>query len=48
MKDNLPGTIWRLAIFLVVCLLGLFAMLAIFGQLRFGREASPTRPSSPT
>ncbi|WP_102418341.1 virulence factor Mce family protein [Mycobacterium sp. 4858] len=38
MKENLSGAIWRLAIFLVVCTLGLVAMLAIFAQLRFGNE----------
>ena len=38
MRENLPGTIWRLAIFLVVCTLGLIAMLAIFAELRFGKE----------
>lgn len=38
MKENLPGTIWRLAVFLVVCTLGLIAMLAIFAELRFGKE----------
>jgi phospholipid/cholesterol/gamma-HCH transport system substrate-binding protein len=34
-KDNLGGALWRLAIFLVVCLLGVFALFAVFGQLRF-------------
>jgi phospholipid/cholesterol/gamma-HCH transport system substrate-binding protein len=37
-RDNLGGAIWRLAIFAVVCLLGMFAMFAIFGQLRFQKE----------
>ena len=40
MKENLRGAIWRLAIFMVVCALGLFAMLAIFAQLRFGEETA--------
>ena len=40
MRENLPGAIWRLAIFMVVCTLGLIAMLAIFAQLRFGTELS--------
>jgi phospholipid/cholesterol/gamma-HCH transport system substrate-binding protein len=31
----LGGAIWRLAIFMVVCLFGVFAMFAIFSQLRF-------------
>ena len=35
MKDNLGGAIWRLAIFVMVCLLGMFALFAVFGQLRF-------------
>jgi phospholipid/cholesterol/gamma-HCH transport system substrate-binding protein len=38
MRENLPAAIWRLAIFMVVCTLGLVAMLAIFAQLRFGDE----------
>lgn len=40
MKENLHGAIWRLAIFLTVCGLGLFAMLAVFAQLRFGDETT--------
>ncbi len=35
MKDNLAGAVWRLGIFLTVCLLGAFALLAIFAQFRF-------------
>ncbi|MGD1237102.1 MCE family protein [Mycobacterium seoulense] len=38
MRENMLGAIWRLAIFMVVCTLGLVAMLAIFAQLRFGNE----------
>lgn len=38
MKDNLGGAIWRLGIFLVVCLLGMFSLFAVFGQLRFDKE----------
>jgi phospholipid/cholesterol/gamma-HCH transport system substrate-binding protein len=38
MRDNLVGAIWRTAIFLTVCALGLFALLAIFAQLRFQDE----------
>ena len=38
MKDNLGGAIWRLAIFLTVCVFGIFAMYAVFGQLRFQSE----------
>jgi phospholipid/cholesterol/gamma-HCH transport system substrate-binding protein len=33
---DLKGAAWRLAIFLMVCLLGAFALLAIFAQFRFG------------
>ena len=40
MKDNLAGALWRLAIFVTVCLFGMFAMFAIFGQLRFQKEQS--------
>ena len=35
MKDNLAGAIWRLAIFMTVCLAATFAFFAIFAQLRF-------------
>ncbi len=35
MRDNLRGAIWRLAIFVAVCLSGAFVLIAIFGQLRF-------------
>src|SRR5258705_3526109 len=38
MRDNLGGAIWRLTIFMIVCALGVFAMLAIFAQLRFQAE----------
>jgi phospholipid/cholesterol/gamma-HCH transport system substrate-binding protein len=40
MKTNLRGTIGRLAAFLVVCALSAFAMLMVFGQLRFAPEKS--------
>jgi phospholipid/cholesterol/gamma-HCH transport system substrate-binding protein len=40
MRENLRGAIWRLAIFMVVCAFGLFVMLAIFAQLRFGKETT--------
>lgn len=36
MRNQLSGTIWRLGIFLTVCLLGAFALLAVFAQFRFG------------
>ncbi len=38
MRENLPGAIARVTAFLVVCGLGLLAMLAIFAQLRFADE----------
>ena len=38
MKDNLVGAVWRFAVFAAVCLLGIFALLAIFAQLRFEKE----------
>jgi phospholipid/cholesterol/gamma-HCH transport system substrate-binding protein len=34
----LAGAVWRLAIFMVVCLFGMFSIFAIFSQLRFGSE----------
>jgi phospholipid/cholesterol/gamma-HCH transport system substrate-binding protein len=38
MKDNLAGAIWRFAIFVVVCIIGIVALFAIFGQMRFQKE----------
>ena len=38
MNQRLGGTLWRLAIFVTVCALGLFGLLATFAQLRFGDE----------
>ena len=38
MQLKLSATIWRLAVFVVVCLLGAFALIAIFAQLRFSPE----------
>ena len=35
MRDNLSGAVARLAVFVVVCLLGMFALLAIYAQFRF-------------
>ncbi|MGE5698287.1 MAG: virulence factor Mce family protein [Candidatus Sericytochromatia bacterium] len=40
MRQSVRGAIWRLAVFMVVCGFGLFAMLAIFAQLRFGRQTT--------
>ncbi|CAN5456590.1 virulence factor Mce family protein [soil metagenome] len=36
MRNQIKRTAWRVAIFLSVCALGAFALLAIFGQFRFG------------
>jgi phospholipid/cholesterol/gamma-HCH transport system substrate-binding protein len=35
---RLSSTVWRLTTFLAVCLLGAFALIAIFAQLRFAPE----------
>ena len=40
MRTSLPGTIWRLAVFLTVCLFFTFAMFAVFAQLRFDPQRS--------
>ncbi|MGY4712209.1 MCE family protein [Mycolicibacterium sp. CBM1] len=40
MKDNLRATVWRLAVFLTVCLLGAFALLAVFAQFRFSEGST--------
>jgi phospholipid/cholesterol/gamma-HCH transport system substrate-binding protein len=37
-RDSLAGVIWRLAVFLTVCLFFTFAMFAVFAQLRFDPE----------
>jgi len=39
-RDNLTGTIWRLAIFITVCLFFTFSMFALFSQLRFRPEST--------
>ncbi|MGB5112595.1 MAG: MCE family protein [Mycobacterium sp.] len=38
MRENLAGATWRLAIFVVVCVLGIFGLLMVFAELRFGEE----------
>ena len=38
MKESMRGVILRLAIFLTVCLFGVFGLYAVFGQLRFGEK----------
>lgn len=40
LMSSLRGTLWRIAIFLVICTLGWFVMVAVFGQLRFSGETS--------
>lgn len=40
MRESLFGTVWRLSIFVVVALLGMFALLTIFAQFRFERAQS--------
>jgi phospholipid/cholesterol/gamma-HCH transport system substrate-binding protein len=41
-RDNLPGAVVRLSIFVIVCLLGTFALLAIYAQFRFERGTTYT------
>lgn len=43
MRENLRGVTVRLAIFLLVCLLGVFGLYAVFGQMRFGEKAHTYR-----
>src|ERR1700712_5705350 len=38
MEENVTGTLWRLAFYIVVSLIGTFALVAVFGQLRFQSE----------
>ena len=40
MRENLVGALWRLAIYLGVCLIGAFALIIVFGQFRFQAEKS--------
>jgi phospholipid/cholesterol/gamma-HCH transport system substrate-binding protein len=37
-RDNLSGAIWRLGVFVVVCVLGIVGLLMVFAQLRFQDE----------
>ena len=39
MSGNWRHALWRLGVFLGVCLLGVFALYAVFGQLRLGEKA---------
>jgi phospholipid/cholesterol/gamma-HCH transport system substrate-binding protein len=34
MRQNLKSTVWRLAVFVTVCLMGAFALVMVFAQLR--------------
>ena len=38
MRENLAGTIWRLCIYCVVCLVGVGLVFLVFGQFRFQKE----------
>jgi phospholipid/cholesterol/gamma-HCH transport system substrate-binding protein len=40
MRDNLAGAVRRIAVFMVVCALCAFALLAIFAQLRFQQDTT--------
>ncbi len=40
MRGNLAGAVWRLAVFMTVCVLGVFVLLAVFAQLRFEKHES--------
>jgi phospholipid/cholesterol/gamma-HCH transport system substrate-binding protein len=40
MRDKLRAATWRLGIFVTICLLGVFAELAVFGQWRFQNETT--------
>ncbi|MDT5187835.1 MAG: phospholipid/cholesterol/gamma-HCH transport system substrate-binding protein, partial [Mycobacterium sp.] len=42
MRDNLSGAVARLGVFVVVCLLGMFALLAIYAQFRFEKGTTYT------
>src|SRR3954447_21282790 len=43
MATDWKHALWRLGVFLTLCLLGVFALYAVFGQLRFGEEANTYR-----
>jgi phospholipid/cholesterol/gamma-HCH transport system substrate-binding protein len=38
MRESLSGILWRLGLFMLVCVLGIVAIIAVFGQLRFQSE----------
>ncbi|WP_123023282.1 MCE family protein [Mycolicibacterium stellerae] len=37
MRRSLPATLWRLGVFVVVCIAGIFGLFAVFAQLRFDK-----------
>lgn len=43
MTANIRGDAVRLAVFLLVCLLGVFGLFAVFGQMRFGEKSHQYR-----
>lgn len=38
MKQDLSGVLWRLTLFITLCAVGMFSLIAVFAQLRFGDE----------
>jgi len=38
MKESLTGVLWRLALFVTLCSVAIFALFAVFAQLRFGDQ----------
>ncbi|OBH18848.1 mammalian cell entry protein [Mycobacterium sp. E342] len=40
MRENLTAILWRLGLFMVACTLGIVAIIAVFGQIRFQQEKS--------
>lgn len=40
MKESLRGVLWRLTLFIALCAAGMFALVAVFAQLRVGSEKS--------
>lgn len=38
MRQSLASILWRLGLFMFVCVLGIVAIIAVFGQLRFQQE----------
>lgn len=38
MRQSLAGILWRLTVFMAVCLLGIVGIIAVFGQLRYQPE----------